>query len=354
METAERRPSYACNDALPAPDLSEEMKMWMRTQPNPKTFVDALLSKDWIGWLHACENERMIAVAMEKYEQYLPMLEERERHCISPADEGTILEKATEEEWVDAKELPYARLTGIVNYIMARVKPQLSTISSMLAAHINKYSRRHFKIALRSLVYAHNTRRQGLLYSPHITFYGVNVLYSYADADLGADPSGRSRYGGVIMMNGAAIHWRSKLRLVHLDTCSSELCSAAETTLDGVGINCGLEELTIGPTQPMIHFDDNRSSIVVSYSEGGVKDKSRNYKLSASKLREFVLNGDVMIVYIMTCRQIADILTKILGPQQFCQLTDKITGYWVRWKDGKPPERYRYSDMGPNEGPVEE
>ena len=125
-------------------------------------------------------------------------------------------------------------------------------------------------------------------------------------------------------------------------------------TLDGVGINCGLEELTIGPTQPMIHFDDNRSSIVVSYSEGGVKDKSRNYKLSASKLREFVLNGDVMIVYIMTCRQIADILTKILGPQQFCQLTDKITGYWVRWKDGKPPERYRYSDMGPNEGPVEE
>ena len=156
------------------------------------------------------------------------------------------------------------------------------------------------------------------------------------------------------MMNGAAIHWRSKLRLVHLDTCSSELCSAAETTLDGVGINCGLEELTIGPTQPMIHFDDNRSSIVVSYSEGGVKDKSRNYKLSASKLREFVLNGDVMIVYIMTCRQIADILTKILGPQQFCQLTDKITGYWVRWKDGKPPERYRYSDMGPNEGPVEE
>ena len=53
----------------------------------------------------------------------------------------------------------------------------------------------------------------------------------------------------------------------------------------------------------MIHFDDNRSSIIVAYSEGGVRDKSRNYKLSASKLRELVLNGDIMIVYIMTCRQ---------------------------------------------------
>ena len=47
-------------------------------------------------------------------------------------------------------------------------------------------------------------------------------------------------------MNGAAIYWRSKLRLVHMDTCSSELCSAAETALEGVGINCGLEELSIG------------------------------------------------------------------------------------------------------------
>ena len=94
----------------------------------------------------------------------------------------------------------------------------------------------------------------------------------------------------------------------------------------------------------MIHFDDNRSSIIVAYSEGGVRDKSRNYKLSASKLRELVLNGDVMIVYIMTCRQIADILTKILGPQQFCELADKITGYWVRWTDGQPQSKYRYKD----------
>ena len=237
--------------------------------------------------------------------------------------------------------------SGIVNYIMARVKPQLTTISSMLAAHITRWGMQHFKVALRSLVYAYNTRRQGLLYSPYTSFYGVNILYSYADADLGADPSGRSRYGGVIIMNGAAIYWRSKLRLVHMDTCSSELCSAAETALEGVGINCGLEELSIGSTQPMIHFDDNRSSIIVAYSEGGVRDKSRNYKLSASKLRELVLNGDIMIVYIMTCRQVADILTKILGTQQFCQLADKITGYWVRWKDGQLPSKYRYRDWNP-------
>ena len=35
------------------------------------------------------------------------------------------------------------------------------------------------------------------------------------------------------------------------------------------------------------------------------------------------------------------------GPQQFCQLTDKITGYWVRWKDGQPPSKYRFKDSNP-------
>ena len=30
--------------------------------------------------------ETMISVAMDKYKEYLPMLEDRERYCISPAD----------------------------------------------------------------------------------------------------------------------------------------------------------------------------------------------------------------------------------------------------------------------------
>ena len=51
------------------------------------------------------------------------------------------------------------------------------------------------------------------------------------------------------------------------------------------------------------------------------------------------------MVYIMTCRQVGDLFTKILGPQQFCELTDKATGYWTRWIDGQPPKRYRYTDL---------
>ena len=291
--------------------------------------------------------EMLIHLAYHKYAKYLDLLEDRERYCISPADEGLVLAKTTDEEWAEAqtKDIPYPRVVGIVNYIMAKVKPELAVLASMLAGHINKYSVTKFKHAMRVLAYAYNTRHRGILYSQFTTFYGTNIVYTYADADLGADESGRSRYGGVIMLNGAAIAWRSTLRLVHMDTCSAELCTAAEMAMKAKGVNLGLEELSIGPTEGTIQFCDNRSSITVVMSDEGIRGKTRSYKLSTCKLRELVLTGDVVMVYIMTCRQVADLFTKILGPQQFCELTDKATGYWTKWVDGQPPKRYRYADF---------
>ena len=87
----------------------------------------------------------------------------------------------------------------------------------------------------------------------------------------------------------------------------------------------------------------DRSSIDVVVSDEGVRGKTRSYKLSTCKLRELVLMGDVVMVYIKTCRQVGDLFTKNLGPQLFCEFTDKATGYWTRWENGLPPKRYRYS-----------
>ena len=68
--------------------------------------------------------EMLIHLAYHKYAKYLDLLEDRERYCISPADEGLILSKTTDEEWAEAQtiDIPYPRVVGIVNYIMAKVK----------------------------------------------------------------------------------------------------------------------------------------------------------------------------------------------------------------------------------------
>ena len=39
-------------------------------------------------------------------------------------------------------------------------------------------------------------------------------------------------------------------------------------------------------------------------SDEAIRGRTRSYKLSTCKLRELVLTGDVIMVYIMTCRQV--------------------------------------------------
>ena len=59
--------------------------------------------------------------------------------------------------------------------------------------------------------------------------------------------------------------------------------------------------------------------------------------LKTYKIRELIANGDVVMQYCITQRQVADILTKLLPPQQFRILSDRLCGYWVLWEDGIPP-----------------
>ena len=133
------------------------------------------------------------------------------------------------------------------------------------------------------------------------------------------DGSYRETLGETIPRILATSHYVGKLRLVHQDTCSAELCAAAEMAVLSKGVNLGLDEISIGPTESTIQFCDNKSAIEVVLSDEGVRGKTRSYKLSTCKLRELVLLGDVVMTYIMTCRQVGDLFTKILGPQQFCE-----------------------------------
>ena len=56
--------------------------------------------------------DMLIHLAYQRYAKYVDLLEEREKYCISPADEGLLLEKTTDEEWAEAQaaDIPYPRV----------------------------------------------------------------------------------------------------------------------------------------------------------------------------------------------------------------------------------------------------
>ena len=173
--------------------------------------------------------------------------------------------------------------------------------------------------------------------SPNTTFYGNNVLYGFADADLGSDESRRSRAGTIAMFNGAAISAKSRLKLVQVDTASAEITAANTSAMEIKGIRNILQEIGLCQTKPTVIFEDNQACITIANNAGSLQSRTKHLDLKVYKIRELIQQGDVVLQYCITQRQVADILTKLLPPTQFRVLSDRLCGYWVMWVDGIPP-----------------
>ena len=259
------------------------------------------------------------------------------KHARTPYADQALLKAATDEEFREAKHLPFAQITGVLSYVANWVKLEMQTIVNMLSRYMSKYSRSHFEAALHALIYAGNTSGRGVLYSPNTTFYGNNVLYGFADADLGSDESRRSRAGTIAMFNGAAISAKSRLKLVQVDTASAEITAANTSAMEIKGIRNILQEIGLCQTKPTVIFEDNQACITIANNAGSLQSRTKHLDLKVYKIRELIQQGDVVLQYCITQRQVADILTKLLPPTQFRVLSDRLCGYWVMWEDGIPP-----------------
>ena len=84
-------------------------------------------------------------------------------------------------------------------------------------------------------------------------------------------------------------------------------------------------------------FEDNQACITIANNAGSLQSRTKHLDLKVYKIRELIQQGDVVLQYCITQRQVADILTKLLPPTQFRVLSDRLCGYWVMWVDGIPP-----------------
>ena len=95
-----------------------------------------------------------------------------------------MFQAATDEEFEEAKHLPYQQLVGCLVWITVQVKIQAATAVSMLGSHAAKWSVTHFNGALKVLKWMEKTKDEGLTIRRDHNFDPNNCLHGYADADL--------------------------------------------------------------------------------------------------------------------------------------------------------------------------
>ena len=112
-----------------------------------------------------------------------------------------------------------------------------------------------------------------------------------------------------------------------MSSTSVETEAACQAALDIVAMRHMLEEIGIWYNEPVVIYEDNQPTIRVANNESSIADAGRHIEVKNFKLGESVEDSTIVLKYIETQRQVADLLTKPLGKIAFERLRDDLTGY---------------------------
>ena len=150
-------------------------------------------------------------------------------------------------------------------------------------------------------------------------------LTVFSDADMAWDIDGRRSTSGVLVFLGSApISWLSlKQKVVALSTCEAEYVVAATAVCQAVWLHRLLGELTGVEAHPPALMVDNQPAIALAKNPV-LHDRSKHIDVKFHFIRDCVDGGQIVIEFVDTVRQLADILTISLGHLRFMELRKMI------------------------------
>ncbi|CAL8080031.1 unnamed protein product [Prunus armeniaca] len=217
-------------------------------------------------------------------------------------DEGTLLSDPT----------LYRSLVGALQYLTF-TRPDISFAVNTVCQFMNAPTDTHFALVKRILRYLQGTLQYGITFSP-----SSMLLSGYCDSDWAGDPNTRrSTTSYVVFLGDNPISWSSKKQAaVSRSSTEAEYRALANCAADIAWIRqimCDLH-MTL-PEAPIIH-SDNMLALALSVNpvfHSCIKHLEIDYHF----VRERIQCRDLVVQYIPTDGQVADILSKGLHSPVF-------------------------------------
>lgn len=217
--------------------------------------------------------------------------------------------------------VPYRELVGCLMYIMLGSRPDLCFAISFFSQYQNNYTFEHWKNLKNILRYLKHTKHHCLKYERAKT---DNIVSAYVDADFANDVNDRRSITGFgIKVLNNFVFWKTrKQSVVSLSSSESEYIALSDCTKECIFITKLLSEILNKNVLPIVIYEDNQSCIKMAMTLE--TKRTKHIDVRHHYVRDCVSKNEVVINYIPTGEQIADIFTKALNITKFEYFREKL------------------------------
>ena len=224
----------------------------------------------------------------------------------------------TPEEVAYMQNIPYREAVGSFMYLMMGSRPDLTNFLREISSHLCKPGIKHWEAVKRGFRYLKRTHKFGLLLGGFNLQECLNkqeeLMSVYVDSDFNNCPDRRRSVSGYAIFFGlkSLISWLSRMqRSVTLSTTEAEYMALAHSVMQLMFLRNLLSEMDISQQQPVRIMEDNTGCIKLA-NKGELNARSRHVDNKYQFVQEQSRRGSVLVQYISTCDQVADIFTKNL------------------------------------------
>ncbi|KAB2600999.1 hypothetical protein D8674_002004 [Pyrus ussuriensis x Pyrus communis] len=199
----------------------------------------------------------------------------------------------------------YRSIVGALQYLTF-TRPDIAYSVNQVCQFMHSPLESHFVAVKRILRYLKGTMQLGLCYKP-----GSLNIKAYTDADWAGDPNDRrSTTGFIVFLGHNPISWSSKKQhTVSRSSTEAEYRAMATTTAEVVWLQQLLKDLSLSSTDtPLLHCD-NISAMALA-TNPILHSKAKHIEIDCHFVRERVQQGIILLQFVASSEQFADILTK--------------------------------------------
>ena len=247
-----------------------------------------------------------------------------------PIDTNLKFSRKDEPKCDEQEKKQYHEIMGIIGWKTAWTGLGLAFAHSFLSRFLISPAVQHLHAAKKVLRYMKYTQYRGIVYRRDnflLPAQTPNQLLSFADADHGMClDSYRSTSGHLILLNGAAIYWKSQLQVsAAISTTEAEFITLSENANTVVGLRILMNGLNETPSGPTFIDQDNTATIAASKNAPN-RSRLRHVNVRVYNIRDLIRAGEVYPILCETSLQHADLCTKALTAVPFTRHTDVAHG----------------------------